>query len=128
MDGKGVYAWITANYLLEIIKADTPKDTPIYAVLNLSGVSIQIVFDPMFSSSDTTLKPGLMMRASKHVHSLVDFMASIQATPPSNKETSLGIVGNPCLAQGMQRVVEVSDEKMDVKWSVAMDGDEVWIV
>ena len=55
MDGKGVYAWITANYLLEIIKADTPKDTPIYAVLNLSGVSIQIVFDPMFSSSDTTL-------------------------------------------------------------------------
>ena len=149
MDGKdeGVYAWITANYLLGTIKADTPKDTPTYAVLDLGGASTQIVFEPMFSS-DTTLEPGEhkydlkfggrahvlyqhsylgygLMRARKHVHSLVDFMASIRATPPSNKETTLGVVGNPCLAQGMQRVVEVSDKKTDVKRNVTMDGDEI---
>jgi guanosine-diphosphatase len=58
MDGKdeGVYAWITANYLLGTIKADTPKDTPTYAVLDLGGASTQIVFEPMFSSSDQRLE------------------------------------------------------------------------
>ena len=105
MDGKdeGVYAWITANYLLGTIKADTPKDTPTYAVLGLGGASTQIVFEPMFSSLDTALEPGEnkcdlkfggraqvlyqhlyfgygLMRARKHVHSLVDFMASIYSS------------------------------------------------
>ena len=155
MDGKdeGVYAWITANYLLGTIKADTPKNTATYAVLDLGGASTQIVFEPMFSSSDQRLEPGEhkydlkfggrshvlyqhsylgygLMRARKHVHSLVDFMASIRATPPSNKETSLGIVGNPCLARGMQRVVEVDDDGdgddgKSVKRNVTMDGDEI---
>lgn len=147
MDGKdeGVYAWITANYLLGTIKADTPKDTPTYAVLDLGGASTQIVFEPMFSSSDQRLEPGEhkydlkfggrshvlyqhsylgygLMHARKHVHSLVDFMASIRI--PSSKETSQGIVGNPCLARGMTRVVEVDDEK-DVKRNVTMDGEEI---
>ena len=150
MDGKdeGVYAWITANYLLGTIKADTPKDTPTYAVLDLGGASTQIVFEPMFSSSDQRLEPGEhkydlkfggrshelyqhsylgygLMRARKHVHSLVDFMASIRATAPSTKETSLGIVGNPCLARGMRRVVEVVDDERNVKRNVTMDGEEI---
>ena len=149
MDGKdeGVYAWITANYLLGTIKADTPKDTPTYAVLDLGGASTQIVFEPMFSSSDQRLEPGEhkydlkfggrshvlyqhsylgygLMRARKHVHGLVDFMASIRA--PSTKETSQGIVGNPCLARGMRRTVEVDDdEKKDGKRNVTMDGEEI---
>jgi guanosine-diphosphatase len=150
MDGKdeGVYAWITANYLLGTIKADTPKDTPTYAVLDLGGASTQIVFEPMFSStSEQRFEPGEhkydlkfggrthvlyqhsylgygLMRARKHVHSLVDFMASIRV--PSAKETSKGIVGNPCLARGMRRVVEVvDDESKDVKRNVTMDGDEI---
>ena len=147
MDGKdeGVYAWITANYLLGTIKSNTPKDTPTYAVLDLGGASTQIVFEPMFSSSDQKLEPGEhkydlkfggrshvlyqhsylgygLMRARKHVHSLVDFMASIRA--PSTKETSQGIVGNPCLARGMRRTVEVDDEK-NVKRNVTMDGEEI---
>ena len=147
MDGKdeGVYAWITANYLLGTIKSNTPKDTSTYAVLDLGGASTQIVFEPKFSSSDQKLEPGEhkydlkfggrshvlyqhsylgygLMRARKHVHGLVDFMASIRV--PSTKETSQGIVGNPCLARGMRRVVEVDDEK-DVKRNVTMDGDEI---
>ena len=149
MDGKdeGVYAWITANYLLGTIKSNTPKNTPTYAVLDLGGASTQIVFKPSFSSSDQKLEPGEhkydlkfggrshvlyqhsylgygLMRARKHVHSLVDFMASIRV--PSTKESSQGIVGNPCLARGMRRVVEVDDhDKKDVKRNVTMDGEEI---
>ena len=155
MDGKdeGVYAWITANYLLGTIKADTPKDTPTYAVLDLGGASTQIVFEPMFSSSsDQRLEPGEhkydlkfggrthvlyqhsylgygLMHARKHVHSLVDFMASIRSPSTKKKETLEGIVGNPCLARGMRRVVEVvvndDDEGKDVRRNVTMDGDEI---
>lgn len=155
MDGKdeGVYAWITANYLLETIKADTPKDTPTYAVLDLGGASTQIVFEPTFSSSSSSsdqkqqLEPGEhkydlkfggrthvlyqhsylgygLMRARKHVHGLVDFMAS-SIRVPTVKESSQGIVGNPCLARGMRRVVEVDDDDNGKKRNVTMDGDEI---
>lgn len=43
MDGKdeGVYAWITANYLLDSMDSS-------YAVLDLGGASTQIVFEPDF--------------------------------------------------------------------------------
>lgn len=48
MDGKdeGVYAWITANYLLDTIRADSPAGVSPYAVLDLGGGSTQIVFEP----------------------------------------------------------------------------------
>lgn len=48
MDGKdeGVYAWITANYLLG--KIGGPDDTPTAAVFDLGGGSTQIVFEPNF--------------------------------------------------------------------------------
>ncbi|KIK23478.1 hypothetical protein PISMIDRAFT_453782 [Pisolithus microcarpus 441] len=48
MDGKdeGVYAWITANYLLGTIRADAPAGVSPYAVLDLGGGSTQIVFQP----------------------------------------------------------------------------------
>lgn len=48
MDGKdeGVYAWITANYLLG--KIGGPDKTPTAAVLDLGGGSTQIVFQPTF--------------------------------------------------------------------------------
>ena len=60
MDGEdeGVYAWITANYLLGTIKASTPADTPTYAVLDLGGASTQILFEPVFASSDMQLEEG----------------------------------------------------------------------
>ena len=51
MDGKdeGVYAWITANYLLG--KVGGPDKTPTAAVLDLGGGSTQIVFQPTFKES-----------------------------------------------------------------------------
>ena len=149
MDGKdeGVYAWITANYLLETIKADTPKDTPTYAVLDLGGGSTQIVFEPTFTSHEG-LKDGEhkynlefggktrtlyqhsylgygLMRARRHVHTLVEFMSSIRATPPSAKEKHEKIIGNPCLARGTKRLVEITDERTMEKRTVTMAGDDI---
>jgi len=116
MDGgidEGVYAWITANYLLNAIMAGTPKDTPTYAVLDLGGASAQIVFEATSASSDQKLEEGehkydlkfggrthvlyqdsylgySLIHARRHVHSLVDFMVSIHVQTPTEKE---GIIG-----------------------------------
>ncbi|THV07987.1 hypothetical protein K435DRAFT_741518 [Dendrothele bispora CBS 962.96] len=152
MDGKdeGVYAWITANYLLNTIRVDTPADTPTYAVLDLGGASTQIVFEPIFSKPDSALEPGEhkyeldfggkqrvlyqhsylgygLMRARKHVHQLVDFMDSVR-TPSSADGTVEGetpVIGNPCLAKGTRRVVEVEDAKTGAKKLVMMDGEQI---
>ncbi|KAF9054769.1 nucleoside phosphatase family-domain-containing protein [Panaeolus papilionaceus] len=66
MDGKdeGVYAWITANYLLGTIghgaKSTSDKGKETYAVLDLGGASTQIVFKPEFrdTKSDKGLEEG----------------------------------------------------------------------
>lgn len=149
MDGKdeGVYAWITANYLLDTIKGDALKDTPTYAVLDLGGASTQIVFEPTFAAdSSKKLEDGEhkydlafggrthvlyqhsylgygLMQARLHVHSLVEFMASIRTQSP--KEKAEGIIGNPCLARGTRRVVEIVDEATDTKRKVIMDGEQI---
>jgi len=145
MDGKdeGVYAWITANYLLNTILPDTPRDTPTYAVLDLGGASTQIVFEPTFSKPDSSLVEGEhkydlkfggkthvlyqhsylgygLMRARQHVHRLVDFMASLRPT-----SGAFNITGNPCLAKGMRRVVEIQDERSGQRRNVTMDGEEI---
>jgi guanosine-diphosphatase len=149
MDGKeeGVYAWITANYLLNTIRADTPKNTPTYAVLDLGGGSTQIVFEPMFASEGGRLEEGEhkydltfggktrilyqhsylgygLMSARRHVHQLVDFMASLRLNP-SDKETGNNFIGNPCLAKGTQRVVEIDLEQTGVSRNVSMSGDDI---
>ena len=115
MDGKdeGVYAWNTANYLLNTIMAGTPKDTPTYAVLDLGGASTQIVFGATFVSSDQKLEEGEhkyelkfggrthvlyqhsylgygLIRARRHVRSLVDFMVSIRVQTPTEKDRIIG--------------------------------------
>ncbi|KAJ8691719.1 Guanosine-diphosphatase [Pleurotus ostreatus] len=145
MDGKdeGVYAWITANYLLDTIRADTPTDTPTYAVLDLGGASTQIVFEPKFSQPDSSLVEGEhkydltfggkthvlyqhsylgygLMRARKHVHQLVDFMASLRAAGDPSKP-----VGNPCLAKGTERVVSVADKVSGETREVTMVGEDI---
>lgn len=146
MDGKdeGVFAWMTANYLLNTIRAGTPAHTPTYAVLDLGGASTQIVFEPVFDSAkpDSTLEEGEhkydlafggkkhtlyqhsylgygLMRARKSVHRLVDFMSSLQPAAPG------GAVGNPCLAKGTQRVVVVEGERNAPSRNVTMTGADI---
>lgn len=125
MDGRdeGVFAWVTANYLMDTIRADSPKTAVPYAVLDLGGASTQIVFEPVFDS-DAALREGEhkyelrfggmehvlyqhsylgygLMRARKSVHRLVDFAASIRTAGVGEE------IGNPCLARGTRRVVQV---------------------
>lgn len=145
MDGKdeGVYAWITANYLLDTIRADSPTGAPTYAVLDLGGASTQIVFQPIFKQDDSVglaegehkyeLKFGGkshvlyqhsylgygLMRARKSVHRLVDFMASIR-TNKSGKE-----VGNPCLSKGTSRIVEIEADEFRPARNVTMVGEDI---
>jgi guanosine-diphosphatase len=144
MDGKdeGIYAWITANYLLNTIRADAPANTPPYAVLDLGGASTQIVFVPKFTKPDSSLVDGEhkydlkfggkthvlyqhsylgygLMRARTSVHRLVDFMASLRTNTKAGAP-----IGNPCLAKGTERVVEVTDSS-GVKKNVTMIGEDI---
>ncbi|EDR00195.1 uncharacterized protein LACBIDRAFT_314571 [Laccaria bicolor S238N-H82] len=123
---EGVYAWITANYLLGTI----------------NGASTQIVFEPVLASSDMQLEDGEhkydlqfggrnhvlyqhsylgsgLMRARRHVHRLADFMSMLQGTKPK------AVVGNPCLARGTRMVVTVKDEVTGVERKVTMDGGDI---
>ncbi|KAL1680353.1 nucleoside phosphatase family-domain-containing protein [Schizophyllum commune] len=150
MDGKdeGVYAWITANYLLNTIRPDTPKDTPTFAVLDLGGASTQIVFEPKFPNgaemADGDHKYELkfggkdhvlyqhsylgygLMRARRHVHQLIEFMDSLRGKNGGGTFIEKDRrVSNPCLAQGTQRSVEVEDERNGVSRSVIMDGEGI---
>jgi guanosine-diphosphatase len=119
MDGseEGVYAWVTANYLLGSIggsssaasssAGSTPRS---HAVLDLGGASTQIVFEPAFEKggklSDGDHKYDLkfsgtnhvlyqhsylgygLMKARVHVHQLVDFMASLRTEPTKTSKGS----------------------------------------
>ncbi|WFC99138.1 guanosine-diphosphatase [Malassezia yamatoensis] len=72
MDGReeGVFAWITVNYLLNLIGAEGPPGGPnpqTVAVLDLGGGSTQIVFEPRITDPEQGMHPG------EHVYELRDF-------------------------------------------------------
>ncbi|KIM29918.1 hypothetical protein M408DRAFT_303860 [Serendipita vermifera MAFF 305830] len=79
MDGKdeGVYAWITANYLLNALPSgsaapNTGSDDIVpYAVLDLGGASTQIVFKPSFDADgDGIDDPGKGLEDGEHKYDL----------------------------------------------------------
>ncbi|KAF6749175.1 guanosine-diphosphatase [Ephemerocybe angulata] len=165
MDGKdeGVYAWITANYLLGTLSAAKPtagvkeKKADTYAVLDLGGASTQIVFEPNFTPAhaEGRLEEGEhkyeldfggrkyelyqhsylgygLMRARRHVHRLVDFMATIRPGAPErhhqhdHDHDEPEVVPNPCLARHTERRVEITDEGVSGEaWNVTMSGGDV---
>ncbi|KAI8978738.1 nucleoside phosphatase family-domain-containing protein [Trametes punicea] len=148
MDGRdeGVYAWLTVNYLLDTIRASSPKDRQSYAVLDLGGASTQIAFEPTFdmAKSDASLEEGEhkydlvfggrkrvlyqhsylgygLMRARESVHKVVEFMSSVLGKSHGKDAT----VANPCLAKGTTRRVEIEDGRLGEKWNVTMVGEDV---
>ncbi|KAJ7738331.1 nucleoside phosphatase family-domain-containing protein [Mycena metata] len=147
MDGadEGVFAWVTANYLLGTVRADSAPNTPTFAVLDLGGASTQIVFEPKAGAplhegehkydldfggrtrvlyQHSYLGYGLM-RARASVHRVVDFMASLHEGPPAPKTAAgLSTVSNPCLARGTQRTIGLAADG-GVKKEVQMDGADV---
>ncbi|KAG5644321.1 hypothetical protein DXG03_008679 [Asterophora parasitica] len=141
MDGKdeGVYAWITANYLLGALQ----KNKGTYAVLDLGGASTQIAFEPTRAAKVGLIDEGDhryeltygsdkhvlyqhsylgygLMRARKHVHQLVEFIADIHS---HNEKGEPNDVGNPCLAKGTKKRVEIKDVRGDR--NITMVGEEI---
>jgi guanosine-diphosphatase len=111
-----------------------------YAVLDLGGASTQIVFEPVFEREEEGMEEGEhkydlkfagrnhvlyqhsyldygLMRARVHVHRLVDFIGSVRT---NGKEVG-EVVGNPCLAKGTRKRVQIEDEKRNV----TMGGEDV---
>jgi len=148
MDGsdEGVFAWVTANYLMDTIRADSPKTAVPYAVLDLGGASTQIVFEPVFPSAmpDAALQEGVhryelsfggkkhvlyqhsylgfgLMRARKRIHRLVNFLASFSSNVNGTE------LANPCLARGTKRevVVETSSGSDPETKNVTMVGEDL---
>ncbi|KAI1004427.1 putative guanosine-diphosphatase [Podosphaera aphanis] len=147
MDGKdeGVYAWITANFLLGKIGGPGRGETA--AAFDLGGGSTQIVFEPTFKGDvpqklaegdqkyhlkfgdqdyelyqQSHLGYGLMS-ARESVHkTLIQEMYTANSSDPS--WTSQAVV-NPCIAPGMSRLIEVKldpGHKLGEKISVNMTG------
>ena len=150
MDGRdeGVYAWITANYLLDTIRADSPADASPYAVLDLGGGSTQIVFEPenaeseeaalqegehkyelMFGGATRTLYQhsylGYGLKSARgSVHRLVEFMDSVRKPHADVDEESIPRIPNPCLAQGTTKEVEIPQANGE-KNLVLMAGEDI---
>ncbi|KAG8937201.1 Guanosine-diphosphatase [Tulasnella sp. 418] len=156
MDGKdeGVFAWITANYLLGTIGGTNKHDRPTYAVLDLGGASTQIVFEPRFDSKSrleegdhkyvltfsgkahtlyqhSYLGYGLM-QARRSVHNLVAFMWDFKLQ--SHGHGSLGsvddvpLVANPCLAKDTKKIIKLDGGKWKDEaygYNVTMVGEDV---
>ncbi|KAG1814973.1 nucleoside phosphatase family-domain-containing protein [Suillus variegatus] len=150
MDGKdeGVYAWITANYLLNTIRGDSPEDAPPYAVLDLGGGSTQIVFEPQFGDekADEGLKEGEhkyelefggakrvlyqhsylgygLKSARESVHRLVQFMDSLRSSKNGDNDR-IKMIHNPCLAQGSVKEVKLPTGDGDAV-TVTMTGSDI---
>ncbi|KAL2917753.1 Guanosine-diphosphatase [Polyrhizophydium stewartii] len=70
MDGsdEGVYAWITVNYLLGRIGADSRKPTA--AILDLGGGSTQIVFEPDMAAAAAAAAAGADLPEGDHRYDL----------------------------------------------------------
>ncbi|THH04946.1 hypothetical protein EW145_g5152 [Phellinidium pouzarii] len=150
MDGsdEGVYAWITANYLLNTIRADSPYGVHSYAVLDLGGGSTQIVFEPDFSQ-DSAMEEGDhkyelqfggktrtlyqhsylgygLMVARSNVHRLVEFMTTFNVDPSANQTMPMSEISNPCLWKGSSRTVEIqATAPGEVNHNVTMAGNDV---
>ncbi|KAI0754806.1 nucleoside phosphatase family-domain-containing protein [Daedaleopsis nitida] len=145
MEGRdeGVYAWLTANYLLKTLDKGGARP---YAVLDLGGASTQIVFEPTFDMQkpDATLADGEhkydlkfdgadrvlyqhsylgygLMTARQSTHRVVEFMSSVRGAKHGENAT----VANPCLARGTQKLVEIEDERLGGKFNVTMTGEDV---
>ena len=132
MDGKdeGVYAWITANYLLG--KIGGPDETPTAAVFDLGGGSTQIVFEPNFKRPGGGMPEKLadgdhkyelnfggrtftlyqhsylgygLMAARENLHRVV--FDALYEEKGSDKAWLEKPIPNPCIPPGMSREVKV---------------------
>lgn len=153
MDGRdeGVYAWMTANYLLHAIGSSDPpsgnqriperKST--FAVMDLGGASVQIVFEPMSDEKrpGSVLKDGEhkyeltyggekyvlyqhsylgygLKQAQEHVHRLIEFLA-----PQQEDTTQEKVIASPCMANGVRGNVTIGEG--EERRNITMSGFDI---
>lgn len=130
---EGVYAWITANYLLG--KIGGPDKSPTAATLDLGGGSTQIVFQPTFPETASGGLPDKLadgdhkyelsfggrdftlyqhsylgyglMEARNNLHSAVIDALYQEHKSTENRDWLQKPIVNPCIAPKMSREVEV---------------------
>jgi guanosine-diphosphatase len=150
-EDEGVYAWITANYLLG--KIGGPDKTPTAAIFDLGGGSTQIVFQPTFKDAvhggmpdkladgdhkyelkfggrDFTLYQHShlgygLMSARNAVHRLV--VENMHKLNKNSKDWLSSPIANPCITPGMSRTVNVTlepDHDLGPWVQVAMEGPQ----
>lgn len=148
---EGVYAWITANYLLG--KIGGPDKTPTAAVLDLGGGSTQIVFQPTFPETASGGLPNKLadgdhkyelsfggrdftlyqhsylgyglMEARNNLHSAVLDSVYQENKSNENRDWLQEPIVNPCIAPKMSREVEVhlpQDHALGTPVTVNMTG------
>ncbi|KAJ6453153.1 nucleoside phosphatase family-domain-containing protein [Mycena sanguinolenta] len=149
---EGVFAWVTANYLLGALSPSEPEAVgehdQTYAVLDLGGGSTQIVFAPALAPADAppAMLPGEhryelefagttralyqhsylgwgLMSARARVHRVVGVLAPAPAS--SHSGDALEVIHNACLARGMERVVELPASLGAPARNVTMSGGSV---
>ncbi|KAF7348077.1 hypothetical protein MSAN_01760100 [Mycena sanguinolenta] len=149
---EGVFAWVTANYLLGPLSAKgkeaVGEHDQTYAVLDLGGGSTQIVFAPALAPADAP--PAMLpeehryeldfagttrvlyqhsylgwglMSARERVHRVVGVLAPEPSSPHSGD--ALEVIHNPCLARDMDRVVELPASLGAPARNVTMSGGAV---
>lgn len=148
---EGVYAWITANYLLG--KIGGPDKTPTAAVLDLGGGSTQIVFQPTFPDVPGGGMPNKLaegehkyelsfggrdfelyqhsylgyglMEARNNLHSAVIDSIYLENKNDEGKEWLKKPIVNPCIAPKMSKEITVnlpSGHALGEKVTVNMTG------
>ncbi|KAF8754906.1 GDA1/CD39 (nucleoside phosphatase) family [Rhizoctonia solani] len=125
MEGRdeGVYAWLTANYLLGTLspsKSASKAFTQTYAVLDLGGASPDRRTHTLYQHS--YLGYGLM-QARRSVHNLVGFMWEF--THPKEGDVVRAQVANACLNKNSARVVELEGVSGSKPRNVTMVGADV---
>ncbi|KAF8215285.1 nucleoside phosphatase family-domain-containing protein [Mycena galopus ATCC 62051] len=160
---EGVFAWVTANYLLGALSPSSSSGSlasssskeehdQTYAVLDLGGGSTQIVFAPSLSSLASPAAPAPSMLPGEHRYELdfagttrilyqhsylgwglmsarkrVHRVVGVLEAPQGDKtwvETEHEVIPNPCLAQGMERVVEIPATSLSSNAASSPDGKE----
>ncbi|KAF1957713.1 hypothetical protein CC80DRAFT_32570 [Byssothecium circinans] len=148
---EGVFAWITANYLLG--KIGGPDKTPTAAVLDLGGGSTQIVFQPTFPEAPKGGMPEKLadgdhkyeldfggrdfdlyqhsylgyglMEARNNLHSAVIDAVYQENKDSESKEWLKKPIVNPCIAPGMSKKIKVhlpKDHALGIAVTVNMTG------
>ncbi|GMM53006.1 guanosine diphosphatase [Starmerella bacillaris] len=138
---EGVYAWVTANYLLG--KIGSTDKTPTVAVFDLGGGSTQLVFEPSFKSPGTKMLEGDHKYSTQfggrhfdlYQHSYLGYGLNearnkinqeiISSQKPILNSAGASVYRNPCLPPNVS-VTAAVEGALGEKLTVEFEGPSVY--